>query len=252
MNNILLSNNFAFYGLNFKKFHYTDSRAGCLMHYIAYMQKGTAKIVSKHNTLHIDEGDVFFIPKNLPYQSYWYGEDDVSWLSFGFLQLEAAEKIHFALQVIPCDDSLKELITRIPTDGTTLRCATLGMFYEALSKLLPYLLQNQSLSRKEELVAMAKKYIRSNTSCSISEVARNCYISEPYLYLLFKEHDGCTPNDYRLKAICQKGVEYLITTDKSVEEISALIGLSSASHFRRILKKHMGLTPREVRKRSGF
>jgi iron complex transport system substrate-binding protein len=70
--------------------------------------------------------------------------------------------------------------------------------------------------------------------------------------LLFKENVGCTPNDYRLKAKCQKGIEYLLTTDKTVEEISALIGLSSASHFRRILKSQMGLTPKEVRKRSDF
>lgn len=70
--------------------------------------------------------------------------------------------------------------------------------------------------------------------------------------MLFKEKVGCTPNDYRLKAECQKGIEYLLTTDKTVEEISALIGLSSASHFRRMLKTHMGITPKEVRKKSDF
>lgn len=254
MNTPILSHNFAFYRLHFEneKYRYTDNRAGSPMNYIAYMVKGTAKIVSEHSTIYINEGDVFFIPHHLPYQSYWYGEDEITWLSLGFLQIEAAEKISFALQVIPCDDAAKELLLRIPMEGNSLHCETLALFYEALAKLLPDLKKNQSISRKEEIIEAAKKYIRDNTGCSIAEAAHSCYVSEPYLYLLFRELVGCTPNDYRQKAICQKGVEYLITTDKSVEEISALIGLSSASHFRRILKKHIGLTPRKLRKNSTF
>ena len=108
------------------------------------------------------------------------------------------------------------------------------------------------LSKKDEIINNAKKYISANTNCSVVDVARECNISEPYLYLLFKENVGCSPNDYRLKAKCKRGIEYLLTTDKTVEEISALIGLSSASHFRRILKTHVGVTPKEVRKNSDF
>lgn len=70
--------------------------------------------------------------------------------------------------------------------------------------------------------------------------------------MLFKEKAGCTPNDYKLKVKYQKGTELLLTTDKSVEEISAIIGFSSASHFRRVLKSQIGLTPKEVRKNSNF
>lgn len=252
MNIRFSSDDFYFGRIHFEKYHYTDNSKGSPMNYIAYMLKGRAEIVSKHSTIKINEGDIFFIPINLPYQSYWYGDDEVEFLSYGFSNIQAKEKLNFNLQVIDCDEELKKLILKIPTEGNSLSCETLSLFYGALSKIIPNLRRSQHVSKKDEIVERAKRYIKSNTDCSVAEVAQSCYISEPYLYMLFKEKAGCTPNEYRLKAKCQKGMQYLLTTDKTVEEISAITGFSSASHFRRVLKSHMGLTPKEVRKNSDF
>lgn len=252
MNNIFSSNNFAFFKLHFDTYHYTDNRCGSPENYLAYMQKGKAKIVSKQKTIYVNEGDIFVIPYKLPYQSYWYGTPDVIFHSYGFKEIESCESLHFDLQVIPSDPELTELVRSIPIEGTSIHCETLSVFYHALSKLIPVLQSSSPLSKQDEIIFNAQKYISEHTDCSVTDVAGHVFISEPYLYMLFKEKTGDTPNDYRLKVICQKGIEYLITTDKTVEEISSLVGLSSASHFRKILKKHTGLTPHEVRKNNLF
>ena len=252
MSEVFSSNNFYFGRIHFERYHYTDNRKGAPLNYIAYMLKGRAEIVSKHITIRINEGDIFFIPVNLPYQSYWYGNDEIEFLSYGFLNIEAKEKLNFKLQIIDCDKELKNQVLKIPTEGSFLSCETLSLFYGVLAKIIPYLKQSEPVSKKDEIVKKAKKYITSHTDCSVAEAAQSCFISEPYLYMLFKEKVGCTPNNYRLKAKCKNGIEYLLTTDKTVEEISALTGFSSAAHFRRVLKKNMKLTPKEVRKNRDF
>lgn len=252
MENALLHNNFLFCNHRFEGYHYTDSRAGSPMYFIAYMREGTAKIISNSNTLLIREGDVFFIPKALPYQSYWCGKPKTDFLSFGFMGLEARERMHYDLQIIPCSEEMKRRVMQIPTDGSNPSCETLGLFYGAVAGLLPFMQSKRPRTKADEIIERAKQYIRDNTSCSMAEVARSCYISEPYLYLLFKEKTDSTPNAFRLEVICRRGIDYLITTDKTVDEISTLIGLSSSSHFRKILKANTGLTPRQVRKNSSF
>ena len=72
------------------------------------------------------------------------------------------------------------------------------------------------------------------------------------MYEIFKKATGITPNDYKQKVLCDEGIELLLTTNKKVEEIASLTNFSSSSYFRKVLKKHTGSTPREIRKNRGF
>lgn len=248
MNNTVSVSNFGFYKFNHQNYHYTDNMCGSPMNYIACMLKGTAKIVADSGAVDVNEGDIFFIPYKLRYRSYWYGTPEICFLSYGFFSIEASEKINFDLQVVKCDTELKNLICKIPTEGNCISSRGLSLFYAALAELIPYLKKSKKISKKQQTVDNVKKYILEHPECSMSEAAEKCFISTPYLYMCFKEKACCSPNEYRLKAISRRCVEQLITTDKTVDAISAELGLSSASHLRRILKKYTGKTPREIRK----
>ena len=249
MNPSFFSDSFCFLNINLKKkSHYTDARSGCPAYYLAYMIAGHAKIVSDEKTIYIKEGDVFYIPKGLPYQSYWYSNGhSLNWLSFGFDHLSTSENTNFTLQIIPCPESVVAKIKILPTVGTLVTCKTLSQFYDIMADILPYM-QTSSIDKGEQIVNSAKKYITEHPECSIPDVAKACGISEPYLYSLFRSIADTTPNEYRQQILCQKGIELLYTTDKTVAEISSILNFSSESYFRKVLMKHTGYTPREIRK----
>lgn len=251
MDDTILMNNFYFYNLKFTKDHYTDNRTGSPLYYLAYMLKGKSRLVSEDATVVAEEGDLFFIPKNVGYQSYWYGDEKISLLSFGFLELQTKENLNFTLQKINCDDEIKARIVNIPTEGSAVSCKALSEFFGVLADIMPKM-ERQPLTAGEKIIKRAKKYITENPACTVPEIANACYISEPYLYKVFKNELGITPNDFRLKTLSDKGVELLRTTDKTVEAISDRLNFSSASYFRKTLKKYTGKTPKEIRKSSIF
>lgn len=249
MNNIIFSDNFIFNDFSFSNYHYTDNRKGVTYNFLAYMIKGHAEIVSDRKTIKINEGDVFYIPKNLSYQSYWHGNDKIRFLSFGFLELNTDEHSDFDLQVVPCNKDLIHKITTIPTKRNV-DCKALSVFYDVMSEVIPYMKRTES--KEKVITEQIKITIRKNPNLPFTEIARLCGISEPYLYSLFKKNTNITPNDYRQKVLCDKAVELLVTTDKKVEEISSALNFSSSSYFRKILKKHTEKTPRAIRKNRTF
>lgn len=249
MNSNVLYNNFYFNKYDYKGYRYTDNTKGSPLNYLACMLKGRCRIVGSENTIVVDEGGVFYIPKGLPYESYWYGEEDISFLSFGFDRLDTSDSTQLKLQNIACSDELKERIKGLSVGDTS--CMTLAEFYGIMAELIP-VMEVKEIKRDKQLLKMAMEYIGFNTDCSVSDIAKAIHISEPYVYVLFKKHMSTTPNDYRQKCICEKGRQLLLSTNKTVEEISEILKISSASYFRKLLKKHLGMTPREIRKDSLF
>jgi len=247
MESILFSDNFVFFRIEFENYHYTDNRKGAPKNYVAYMKKGNARIVSQNDTIIVNEGDVFYIPKNLSYQSYWYGDDKIEFLSLSFHSLNINENNNYKLQIVECDEEIIEKINKIPAKGREIDCKSLSIFYDVMSELIPKL-KYTSQSNGEMTINRIKKYMCENPESSIDEVAVACGISESYLYALFKKYSNITANDYKQKLLCEKGIELLLTTNKKIEEISALAGFSSSSYFRKVLMKHTGKTPKEIRK----
>ena len=250
-NNTLFSYNFYFMHLNFLNYHYTDNRKGSPMNYLAYLIKGTAKIVSENKTLHLNEGDVFYIPKNLPYQSYWYGKGDIEFLSYGFQDLQLGENTNFELQTIHCTPELVEKIKSLPTPGKIVSCEALSRFYTVMSEIHP-ILEYASKDHEEFIVKRVMNNIQKFPFHTLPEIAKLCDISESYMYMLFKKVLHTTPNSYRQQILCEMGIRLLQTTDKSVEDICSMLNFSSSSYFRKVLKKHTGKAPRDIRKNRIF
>lgn len=247
MNDIMFSNSFRFLTVEFDKFHYTDNRAGAPSHYFAYMLSGSCKIVTASETIEISEGDFFYIPNKCSYQSYWYGNPEIRFISLGFQYLPNFDNKTYPTQTIPHSDSAAELFYRL-SDKNRLSAPDIGIFYTLAGMLLPTMSHN-TVCRTREIVELTQNYLMCHPYAKASELAKNCAISEAALYSAFHKSSDVTLNQLRNNLLLEKAKDILITTDKPIEYVSDLLRFSSASYFRKKFKQHFNMTPKEMRKR---
>ena len=250
MNSIVLYDAFRFFRITFDKYHHTDNRCGAPEHYIAYMEEGSCRLVSEKISVEIKEGDVFYIPMGLPYQSFWHGEGRISFITLGFKLFPETADNNFLMQKIDCSSGIKELIKKITVNKSP-DSRTISDFFSILDKLLP-LMKAEKLSRAENIYVTSRAYILKNTNCTAKDIARHCAVSESTLYLSFKTAANKTPNEVKNEVLCEKAQILLTTTNKSIQEISDTLGFSSASYFRKIFRTNTGKTPSEIRKNANF
>jgi len=247
MNDIIFSNSFLFRTIEFDKFHHTDNRAGAPSHYFAYMISGRCKITTVSETVEINQGDIFYIPNKCSYQSYWYGNPKIKFISLGFAYLPNFDNQTYPVQVVPYNKEAVKLF-HLLADSTHLSACHIGVFYTLVGILLPTM-SSISLCRTKEIVELTKHYLMQHPHAKNSELAKNCAISEAALYSAFQKASDTTPNQLRNQLLLEKAKDMLITTDKSIEYISDSLKFSSTSYFRKKFKQYFHMTPKEMRKR---
>ena len=239
---------FCFQVYTFNRYHATDNSQGSPQHYFAKLIRGTAKICTDTEALHLKAGDIFYIPRGLPYHSYWYldagGEN--AFFSFGFDHLPAEDR-SYRLQIIDANEeerALFAMLERKPTISPE-SIGYLYHFFGAVAGKMP----TQAATRSKT-VDRALHFMQTHDRYTARDIAADCGMSESGLYAAFKKHLGKTPNEMRHRLLVDRAVELLSTTDLSVEEISDRLGFSSSSYFRKVLKAETGCSPRDVRRRA--
>lgn len=247
MNDIIFTSNFVFLTMAFDKFHYTDNRCGVQRHYFAQLLSGRCKICAADATVEINEGDIFYIPVKCRYQSNWYGEPEIKFISLGFPYLPNFNNCTYPVQTIPYNEKATELLHFL-SNRRQLSPYDIGQLYTLAGILLP-LMSHKPLCRTREIVEQTKEYLLKEPFAKTSELAKRCAISETALYGAFQKSSDITPNQMRNQIVLEKAKDILITTDEPIELISDLFQFSSASYFRKKFKQYFNMTPREMRKR---
>lgn len=99
-------------------------------------------------------------------------------------------------------------------------------------------------------IVRAVDYIisRVHSRILIDEAAEYLKISPAYLSRLFKQETGVAFSEYVNNLKIEEASSLLLFTEYSDLEISNLLGFSSQSHFIKIFRKQMGLTPKQYKK----
>ncbi len=251
MDELYLYKKFDFNLFEFNRYHMSDfTKTPIIRHYFACLINGRAEIRTKDKVLYLEPNEVFYIPKGLKYQSQWFGENgkEIKFYSLGF-ELSPIDKT-FDLQKIDCTGQARVLFDELCSEiySSKRNIGKLYYFFELVADSM----KTVDKSHTNPIVDQAIRIMTENPNMKISDVARSCNVSEPGIYSLFRKHLGKTPNEVRNKILCDKAVLLLMTTNKSVQEISDMLGFSSTSYFRKILKAHTGKTAREIRKQTEF
>ncbi len=106
-----------------------------------------------------------------------------------------------------------------------------------------------SNSKIEETISFITTHY--NTEISIQELADSCGLSQSRFMHVFKEKTGQSPHAYQQMLRINNCMTLLASTQLSVMDVGALNGYTDPLYFSRIFKKHVGMSPKEYRKREG-
>ena len=223
-------------------------------------------IDEKFRSLKYGVGDIFIVPANAPHKAYWKQESEGI-----LLALEPEHTIAAAIDSVNSDRV--EIIPQFATSDlkllqmakwllVELREKQMGshLYVESLkTAMMVHLLRNYcsvkpkiaeyggGLARHKLREAIA--FINDNLDCELklAEIANLCEMSPYHFARMFKQSTGFTPHQYLVQQRLNRAKELLRYTDLAIAEIGYQIGYKNPSHFTRVFRKHMKLTPKAYR-----
>ena len=93
-------------------------------------------------------------------------------------------------------------------------------------------------------------YIHKNLEhdLSLESVARLVHLNPAYLSRLFKKDTGVSMSEYIIQARIARAKEMLRSPDVKISSIAASVGYTHFSHFAKMFKRIVGMTPQEYRR----
>ena len=85
---------------------------------------------------------------------------------------------------------------------------------------------------------------------SVDDIANALFLNKSYLMRAFKEQTGMTLLQYLNITRCERAKKLLADTDMIIEGIAYEVGYVTASHFTRVFKSIVGVTPSKYRRMS--
>lgn len=216
---------------------------------LAFIKQGNCIVeTSEGEELHLHKGDLWFLPKLSSYVSHWEGKVIYDMVEFDvdFLSL-----YYQSMQVLSMPEAEKDfdLLLEAMERGDSFQ--GLSVLYLLLHRVLPKL--ERSENKWGDRIQPALKYLRDQSSdrVRVEEAAALCYMSPSHFFQVFREAVGVSPIQYKNRIKLARA-ESLLLKGKTAEEVCELLHFSSPTFMRRLMKKHLGLTPRDLKKGSSI
>ena len=106
--------------------------------------------------------------------------------------------------------------------------------------------KKKTTKNKFACIKLGIDLLEQNTNLSISEIAKQCGVSECYFRRLFQEYSGESPIHFRQKHRIEKAKQLLLSDQHfTIGEIAEKLGFSDIYHFSKTFKKFCGRSPNQ-------
>lgn len=151
------------------------------------------------------------------------------------------------------DAGANETFHSFTLEDKLLQCNGIKDLFGDLKSFVLSTMRDISERQKSKLskpVERAKRYVKDfyYKPLSLSEIAKNVFLSEQYLSELFKRETGRTITDYIREYKIEMAKMFMNDTRYKITDIAEKVGYNDARHFSKIFKKLVGVTPKEYRR----
>ena len=233
----------------FNRYHFCRGNSNKRKSRLGIILKGSGTYIYLNKRLRVVEGDVVFIPENIYCYSEWYGEPEIEVVYLScFMHYESFK---YEPQIINLPKESKSDILQISellTSGELDSLEAYSRFYKLLKTVITQM--KESHVSFDKTLQTAIEFITGNwdKSFSVSELAKECCVSESTLYHLFRRELGQTPIGFLNSIRINVAIEYLENSNYSISTVSRSVGFNSENHFRRVFADLTGTTPLKYRK----
>ena len=78
---------------------------------------------------------------------------------------------------------------------------------------------------------------------NVGRLAKSLNVERSYLYRMFMEHTGISPQEYLTEVRMERACELLSGSELSVQAVACSVGYKDALYFSRLFRKRKGITP---------
>ena len=235
---------------------FKERRENIIIHYILNGKCTVQMDGQEKLTLH--KGQAVIIRKKVSYQCvadeslpctrFWMALDGEN-VDEALNRIESGTAVISGVDVIEMENGAKKLYKALRS-GMDMAFLTLSQACGALDGLAKGVARNGETGRsrdtdKQRILQAVKRYIdsRLDSKISVQELAYKFGYERSYLYRIFMEENGISPQKYIVSWRIQKAKRLLMETDLPISQIASQVGYESYASFTKIFIKETGETP---------
>lgn len=211
---------------------------------LAFRISGTATITANGEKYHINSNDILYLPQHIAYKAE-YTDTEMLAIHFTTSENDRAPEIYSFQNTEQIYKLFLNALHFWKNKEPGFHIYTFSQLY----MILGVILEKSTKTNQPAHFLNAVSFINSNYKNSALSVDRICAeagISATVFRQLFKRHYQKTPTEY----IASLRLEYarnLIAGGMAIEKVAYESGFNDAKYFARVVKKHFGCTPRELK-----